>query len=91
MVMNKKEIKFDLCIDVEELINFIDINSEYEWDDICDMEYQYRNTRDFDNKRTYPIIVLGEYETDEFHMWCEKFLYEYKDLIGDKNVYILHH
>ena len=89
-VMNSKKIKFNLCIDVEELINFIDINSDFEWNDICDMEYKYRKSRDFDNDRAYPIIMLGEYENDEFHKWCEKFINTYKNEIGDRTVYILH-
>jgi len=36
------------------------------------------------------LLLLGEYETDEFHKWCEKFINEYKDEIGDRTVYILH-
>lgn len=87
--MNKKEINFNLCIDVADLIDFIESNSDYEWDDICDMEYKYRTSRDFDNPKAYPIYELDETETDIFHKWCEKFLNEYKELIGDKTVYIL--
>ena len=38
----KKEIKFDFCVGVEELIEFVETNSHLEWNDICDMEYKYR-------------------------------------------------
>jgi hypothetical protein len=88
--MKGEKIKFNLCIGVDELINFIDINSDLEWNDICDMEYKYRKSKDFENDRAYPIIILGEYEIDEFHKWCEKFINQYKDEIGNRTVYIIH-
>jgi hypothetical protein len=69
--MNTTEIEFNLCIPVEELINFIDHNSDFEWNDICDMEYKYRKSRDFENEEAYPIIRLGDYQDNEFHIWCE--------------------
>ena len=40
--MNRINFRFDLCIDVAILIDFIEQNSDFEWDDICDMEYKYR-------------------------------------------------
>ena len=33
-----REIKFDVCIDGSELTRFIEDNSDYEWNDICDLE-----------------------------------------------------
>ena len=88
--MNKKEIKFDFCVCVEELINFIDINSDLGWDNICDMEYEYRKSRDFENDSAYPIIILREYDNDPFHKWCEMFYDAYIDVIGNRTLYIIH-
>jgi hypothetical protein len=55
----KIELNFDLCIDVESLIEFIEDNSDFEWNDLCDMEYEYRKSGDFESE-TYPLIKLGE-------------------------------
>lgn len=91
-----KDIKFDLCIGVEELINFIEQNSNYEWNDICDMELKYRKSMDFEDYNSYPIIELREYDEsldDDnkiFHKWCEKFIDAYATEIGNRTVYILH-
>lgn len=88
--MNRKDIEFNLCVDVDELINFININSDLEWDVICDMEYKYRKSRDFENSEAYPIIILREYDDDVFHKWCEKFVDEYSNEINGRTLYILH-
>ena len=34
----KEDLEFDLCMDGCELTNFIDENSDKEWNDICDLE-----------------------------------------------------
>jgi hypothetical protein len=86
---NKIKVDFNLCIDVEILIDFIEQNSNFEWNELCEMEYRYQKSGDFDNE-TYPIINLDEQDDTKFQYWCEKFLECYKDEIGDKTVYILH-
>lgn len=86
---NKVEVKFDLCIVVESLIDFIETNSDLDWNDICEIEYKYRKSEDLGD--TYPIIDLGEQDDTKFQYWCEKFIETYKDEIGDRTVYITHY
>jgi hypothetical protein len=85
----KIELNFDLCIDVESLIEFIEDNSDFEWNDLCDMEYEYRKSGDFESE-TYPLIKLGEEDNRKFQYWCERFLESYNNKIGSRTVYILH-
>jgi hypothetical protein len=66
----KIELNFDLCIDVESLIEFIEDNSDFEWNDLCDMEYEYRQSET--QSETYPLIKLGEEDNRKFQ-YCEIF------------------
>ena len=84
------KINFNLCIPVEVLIEFISKNTEYDWNKTCEREYTYRKSRDFENDRAYPIIILGEDDESTFHYWCEAFVKKHKEEIGSKTVYILH-
>lgn len=89
-MITKENINFSACIDVCELFEFIEQNSEYDWNTICDMEYKYRKSQDFDNERAYPIIMLRVHNTNEFHKWCEAFYDAYKYKFNNKTLYILH-
>jgi hypothetical protein len=84
----KIELNFDLCIDVESLIEFIEDNWLWvEWP----MWYGIRisQVRDFESE-TYPLIKLGEEDNRKFQYWCERFLESYNNKIGSRTVYILH-
>ena len=84
-----KDIEFDLCISVDELLEFIRLNTTHEWNDICDMEYKYRKSSNFEDDRTYPIVIIGEEDETKFHYWCEKFVEYYKEEIDGRTVYII--
>jgi hypothetical protein len=88
--MNRVKFRYNLCIPVEILIDFIEQNSDFEWNDICDMEYKYRKNGDFENSEAYPIIDLGETDESTMQYWCERFIEEYSSEIGKKTLYILH-
>ena len=54
------------------------------------MERKYRYSDHFDNHTAYPICDLGEEDETTFQYWVEKFYEAYKEIIGDKQVYIIH-
>ena len=88
--MKRIEFRFDFCIPVEVLIDFIEQNSNFEWNEICEMEYQYRKNGDFECSEAYPIVNLGETDDTTIQYWCEKFIEVYESEIGKKTVYVLH-
>jgi len=84
--MLKIDVKFDLALDGNYLIDFIQQNTGWEWNDICEMEYKYRKEQDYDN---YPLIEIDEQNDTTFQYWVERFLETYKDEIGNKTIYVI--
>ena len=87
--MKKIDFKFDLCIDTAVLIDFVHSNTAWGWNDLCQIEYQYRHEDWCDNPAAYPLVELGETDDSKFQYWVERFLEVYKEEIGDKSVYIV--
>ena len=85
----KIDFKFDLCIDSAILIDYVSQNSGWKWDDVCDMEREYRHSGEFETSDAYPLIELGEEDVTTFQYWVEKFIEDYKEEIKDKTVYSL--
>jgi hypothetical protein len=87
--MKKNNFIFNLCLDSGDLIAFIEMNTGWDWNDICDMEYKYRHSDIFETSNPYPIINLGETDETTFQYWVERFLEEFADDIGNNTVYII--
>lgn len=85
----KIDFKFDLCIDSAILIDYVSQNAGWDWDDVCDMEKEYRYLDRFETHIAYPLVELGEKDITTFQYWVEKFIEDYKEEIGDKTVYSL--
>jgi len=85
----KINFEFDLCIDNSILIDYVSQNSGWDWDDVCDMEKDYRHSDMFETPIAYPLIELGEKDVTTFQYWVEKFIEDYKEEIGNKTVYSL--
>ena len=90
--INHDEIKFkfDLCIDGNIIIDYIERKTGWEWDDICDMESEYKRTNDMiEHPDVYCMVNYGEEDNTTFQYWIEQFLIDYKEEIGGKQVYII--
>lgn len=85
------KFKFDLCIDGNNIIDYIEHKTGWEWDDICDMEKEYKDDykNSIDHPDAYWIVNLGEKDDTTFQYWLEQFLKDYSEEIGDKSVCII--
>ena len=83
------KFKFDLCIDGNIIIDYVERKTGWEWDDICELEKKYRKEPHFDNSDAYPLCELEEEDENTFQYWVDQFIKDYSEEIGDKTVFVI--